>query len=190
MKIFVFFGPPGAGKGTQAKLLAQHYNFIHLSTGEILRSAIERGTDLGKLAKQYMERGDLVPDDVIIGMIRNRLQKYDKNQGLIFDGFPRTVKQAEAFDQMLDEHNEKVSAVIFLKVPEEEIVQRLVKRAQIEGRNDDTPEVVRKRIQVYREKTEPVLNFYANTGILFEVDGLGTVEEVNHRIRQIIERFI
>ncbi len=190
MKIFVFFGPPGAGKGTQAKLLAERYNFVHLSTGEILRSAIERQTPLGQQAKKYIDSGELVPDDIIIGMIRNRLQKLEREAGILFDGFPRTVAQADAFDQLLEAMNEKICAVIYLKVPEDAVIERLVKRAQIEGRTDDTPEVVRKRIMVYKEKTEPLLSYYKQNGLLQEVDGLGTIEEVNQRIRQIIERFV
>ncbi len=190
MKIFVFFGPPGAGKGTQAKLLAQRYNFIHLSTGEILRSAIEKQTPLGQKAKEYIDSGELVPDDIIIGLIRNRLQNLEKESGILFDGFPRTLAQADAFDKLLQDMDEKISAVIYLKVPEEVVIERLVKRAQIEGRTDDTPEVVRKRILVYKEKTEPLLNFYKKTGLLYEVNGLGTIDEVNSRIRKIIERFV
>ncbi len=190
MKIFVFFGPPGAGKGTQAKLLSQRYKFVHLSTGEILRSAIENQTPLGQQAKKYIDSGELVPDDIIIALIRNRLQKLEKESGILFDGFPRTVAQADAFNQMLGEMHEKICAVIYLRVPEEVVIERLVKRAQIEGRTDDTPEVVRKRILVYKQKTEPLLSFYKNSGILYEVDGLGSIEEVNSRIREIIERFV
>ncbi len=190
MKIFEFFGPPGAGKGTQAKLIAQKYNFIHLSTGDILRSAIERQTELGKKAKSYIDKGELVPDEVIIGMIRNRLQRIEKNAGILFDGFPRTIKQAEDFEQLLKEINEKIYAVIYLKVPEKEVIDRLTKRAQIEGRTDDTPEVIKKRIMIYREKTEPLLNFYKKAGLLYEIDGQGTIDQVNNRIRDIIERFV
>jgi adenylate kinase len=186
---FIFFGPPGAGKGTQAKLISQEYGLIHLSTGEILRSAIERQTPLGKQAKQYVEKGELVPDDIIIGMIRNRLKSYENPKGFIFDGFPRTIAQAEAFDSMLKELNSEVTAVIRIKVTDDEILKRLLNRAKIEGRSDDTPEIIQHRIQVYRKNTEPLIEYYRKQNKLYEVDGLGTIEEVNQRIKQIINRF-
>ncbi len=187
---FIFFGPPGAGKGTQAKLISKEFDLIHLSTGEILRSAIEKQTPLGQQAKSYVDKGELVPDDIIIGLIRNRLQSYDNPKGFIFDGFPRTIKQAEAFDQMLAELGSEITAVIRIKVTDDEILKRLLNRAKIEGRTDDTPEVIQHRLEVYRKNTEPLIDFYKKQNKLYEVDGLGTIEEVNERIKQIIKRFL
>ena len=190
MKIFVFFGSPGAGKGTQAKLLSQVYNFVHLSTGDILRSAIVKQTPLGRQAKTYIDKGELVPDDIIIGMIRNRLKEHKGDSSILFDGFPRTLSQALAFDELLKDMGGEINAVIYLKVPENEVIARLVKRAEIEGRVDDTPEVVRNRIMVYKSKTEPLLKFYKEKNLLYEVDGMGTIDEVHTRIKSIIKRFI
>jgi adenylate kinase len=187
---FIFFGPPGAGKGTQAKLISEEFDLIHLSTGEILRSAIQRQTPLGQQAKQYVDKGELVPDDIIIGMIRNRLKSYDNPKGFIFDGFPRTIKQAQAFDQMLAQINSEVTAVIRIKVTDEEVLKRLINRAKIEGRTDDTPEVISRRLEVYRKNTEPLIDFYRSQNKLYEVDGLGSIEEVNERIKQVISRFL
>ncbi len=187
---FIFFGPPGAGKGTQAKLIADEYGLIHISTGEILRTAIKSQTPLGLEAKQYVEKGELVPDDLIINMIRNRLNSYKNPKGFIFDGFPRTIKQAQAFDQMLQELNTQIHAVIRIKVPDQEVINRLLNRAKIEGRTDDTPEVIQHRLQVYRTNTEPLIDFYKKQNKLYEIDGVGTIEEVNQRIKQIINKFL
>lgn len=148
----VFLGPPGAGKGTQAQRIAQEYGIPHISTGDILRNAVKEGTELGKLAKSYMDKGELVPDEVIIGIIRERLSQPDvKEKGFILDGFPRTLPQAEALDELLKELSMPLDRVVYLNVDDEEIVKRLLAR----GRADDTEEVIRNRLKVYREQTAP-----------------------------------
>ncbi len=187
---FIFFGPPGAGKGTQAKLISQDFGLIHLSTGEILRNAIKKQTPLGLEAKKYVDNGELVPDEIIIGMIRNRLGAAVNAKGFIFDGFPRTIKQAEAFDKMLEEINSQITAVIRIIVPDQEVITRLLNRAKLEGRTDDTPEIIQKRLMVYRQNTEPLIDFYKKQNKLYEVDGLGKIEEVNERIKTIIRNFL
>ncbi len=187
---FIFFGPPGAGKGTQAKLISKEFDLIHLSTGEILRSAIEKQTPLGQEAKKYVDKGELVPDDLIIGMIKNRLNSYENPKGFIFDGFPRTIAQAEAFDQLLKHFDSEVTAVIRIKITDEEIIKRLMKRAELEGRSDDTPEIIQNRLKVYRKNTEPLIDFYKKQGKLYEVDGIGSIEDVHERIKRIVIRFL
>ncbi len=187
---FIFFGPPGAGKGTQAKLIAKEYDFVHISTGDILRNAIAEQTDLGKQAQKYVEKGELVPDSLIIDLIRSVLEKNFNAKGFIFDGFPRTIPQAQAFDDMLSQLNWEITAVIDLEVTDQEIMARLLRRAEIEGRTDDTPQVIEHRLQVYRQNTEPLIDYYLQQGKLYKVNGLGTIEEVNERIKQIINKFL
>jgi len=174
----IFLGPPGAGKGTQAARLAEELSFKKLSTGDILRDHVARGTPLGLQVKPIMDRGDLVPDDLILALIREEL-----SDRVIFDGFPRTIPQAEALDRLLEETGTKLLGVVLVEVPEEELVRRLLKRAELEGRSDDNEETIRRRLQVYREKTEPLIQYYEKTGALRRVDGLGTPNEVYARIR-------
>ena len=179
----VFLGPPGAGKGTQALRIAQRYNVPHISTGDILRAAVKEGTELGKLAKSYMDRGELVPDEVIIGIIKERLSQPDvKERGFILDGFPRTLKQAEALNQMLKELNMPLDKVIYLNVDDEEIVKRLLAR----GRADDTEEVIRNRLKVYREQTAPLIEYYKSSGLLVEVYGVGEIDEITQKIERAL----
>ncbi|WP_456341715.1 adenylate kinase [Thermovibrio sp.] len=179
----VFLGPPGAGKGTQAVRIAEKYGVPHISTGDILRAAVKEGTELGKLAKSYMDRGELVPDEVIIGIIRERLSQPDvRERGFILDGFPRTLKQAEALDQMLAELNMPLDKVIYLNVDDEEIVKRLLAR----GRADDTEEVIRNRLKVYREQTAPLIDYYSEKCLLAEIYGVGEVEEITKKIEEAL----
>ena len=179
----VFLGPPGAGKGTQAVRIAEKYNVPHISTGDILRAAVKEGTELGKLAKSYMDRGELVPDEVIIGIIRERLSQPDvRERGFILDGFPRTLKQAEALDQMLAELNMPLDRVIYLNVDDEEIVKRLLAR----GRADDTEEVIRNRLKVYREQTAPLIDYYSEKCLLAEIYGVGEIEEITRKIEEAL----
>jgi adenylate kinase len=173
-----FLGPPGAGKGTQAARLAEELSFKKLSTGDILRDHVARGTPLGLQVKPIMDRGDLVPDDLILALIREELA-----DRVIFDGFPRTIPQAEALDRLLEETGTRLLGVVLVEVPEEELVRRLLKRAELEGRSDDNEGTIRRRLQVYREKTEPLIQYYGKTGALRRVDGLGTPDEVYARIR-------
>ena len=179
----VFLGAPGAGKGTQAERISKKYNVPHISTGDILRSAVKEGTELGKLAKSYMDKGDLVPDEVIIGIIKERLSQEDvRERGFILDGFPRTLKQAEALDLMLEELGMPLDKVIYLNVDDEEIVKRLLAR----GREDDTEEVIRKRLKVYREQTAPLIDYYSEKCILVEIYGVGEIDEITRKIEEAL----
>ncbi len=179
----VFIGPPGAGKGTQAEKIVSRYMIAHLSTGDMLRAARNAKTPLGIQADAYMSRGELVPDDVIIDLIRERLASADCQRGYLLDGFPRTIAQAEALDKMLAEKKTPLDVVLELRVPEEELFRRLAGR----GRADDKPEVIRQRLVAYREQTAPLLDYYQEKGLLKTVDGLGTVDEVFERIRSILD---
>jgi adenylate kinase len=170
----VFIGPPGAGKGTQAERLVQKYEMAHLSTGDMLRAARDAQTEVGRKADEYMSRGQLVPDEIIVAIIAAQLKQPDCRQGYLLDGFPRTIAQAEALDGMLAECCTPLEAVLELDVPEEELFRRLAGR----GRADDTPEVIRQRLVAYRKQTQPLLNYYGCRGLLRSIDGLGTVDEI------------
>jgi adenylate kinase len=174
----VFFGPPGSGKGTQASRLASTLGIPQISTGDLLRANVARGTELGKVAKPIMESGALVPDDLVTRMLKERIEEPDAATGALFDGYPRTVPQAEALDRLLEEEGRRLTAVLFIDVPDPVIVGRLVKRAEIEGRADDTPETVAARLRVYREKTEPLAELYRAHGVFHRIDGDRTVEAV------------
>ena len=178
----VFLGPPGSGKGTQARLLAERLRVPAISTGEILREAVRAGTPLGQRARAIMESGELVPDDVMIGLIRERLAEADARQGFLLDGFPRTVDQAVALDGLLGGNGKGLSTVINLSVPESVLIGRLEGRSGSENRADDRRETVLERLRVYRQKTEPLIEFYRNKGLLTDVDGVGEVAEVADRI--------
>ena len=183
----VLFGPPGSGKGTQSAKLIDKYGLIHLSTGDLLRSEIAQGTELGLEAKKLMDQGILVPDAVVIGMISHKLDANHEAKGFIFDGFPRTVAQAEALDALLNSKNAPISGMIALEVPDDELERRLLERGKESGRPDDAnPEVIRKRIKEYNDKTAPVAGFYQSQNKFTSIDGTGTVEEVFNAICQII----
>ena len=173
-------GPPGAGKGTQAAMVARALGIPHISTGEMLRGHVARGTELGKQAKSIMESGALVPDSIVIAMVKDRLAADDAACGFLLDGFPRTAAQAEALDREVADR--PLETVLSLEVDEEEVVRRLLKRAEIEGRSDDTEETIRNRMAVYRAQTEPLLAYYRDGGVLRPVDGMGTIEEIFSRI--------
>ena len=173
----LLLGPPGAGKGTQAALIANALHVPHISTGDMLRAARDAKTEVGQKADGYMSAGQLVPDDIIVAIIRERLQQPDCRKGYLLDGFPRTIAQAEALDAMLDEQGTPLNVVLELQVPEEELFQRLAGR----GRADDTPEVIRQRLVAYREQTEPLLAYYAQRNLIESIDGLGTIEEIFDR---------
>jgi adenylate kinase len=186
----VLFGPPGAGKGTQSQKLIEKYGLIHLSTGDLLRSEISQGTELGLEAKKLMDHGILVPDEVVIGMISHKLDANKDAKGFIFDGFPRTVAQAEALDQLLIAKNAPILVMIALEVPDEELERRLLIRGKESGRPDDAnPEVVRKRIKEYNDKTAPVAGFYKKQHKLKSIDGTGSVEEVFSAICAVIDSY-
>lgn len=182
----VFLGPPGSGKGTQAKLLAKRLGVPAVSTGDMLREAVRRETALGRRAKAIMDAGELVPDDVVIGLIRERMAAPDAAAGFLLDGFPRTIAQAEALDRLLGDGGAPLDAVINLAVPEKALLDRLLGRAGEEGRSDDRPETIRERLRVYAEKTAPLVAFYESSGLLTHVDGLGSIEDVSGRIDGVL----
>lgn len=177
----ILFGPPGAGKGTQAKALSEELNLEHLSTGDMLRREIADDTPLGRQAKAIMESGGLVGDDIVVGMIKNRVLGVTAN-GFIFDGFPRTLAQAQALDELMASFETSIHRVILMEVDEEELVSRLLKRAEDEGRTDDTEEVIRKRYQTYLEETLPIAEHYAQQNKLARVNGVGSIDEVRARL--------
>jgi adenylate kinase len=185
-KRLLLLGPPGAGKGTQAVRLVEQLGIPQVSTGDMLRAAVKAGTEIGKQAKAIMDRGELVSDEIVIGLIRERLSEDDAREGFILDGFPRTVVQAEALDTLLDEMGQKFERCVALVCDEEALVGRLLKRAEIEGRADDNEETIRNRMQVYREQTAPVVGYYADRGLLVEVDGMGDIETVAAGIQEAI----
>ncbi|MBO4427485.1 MAG: adenylate kinase [Bacteroidales bacterium] len=187
MKYFILFGPPGAGKGTHAAPMAKKYNLKHLSTGELLRAEIAEGTELGLKAKELIDGGNLVPDEVVEGMIAKAFGKYRDVAGFLLDGFPRTVTQAYDLKEMLEARDEHVTAVISLMIPDELIKERIAGRAKIEGRADDAkPEVIENRIRTYHEKTEPLIELYRDEGIYHEVDSVGTIAEVEERVSRTV----
>jgi adenylate kinase len=187
---FVFLGPPGSGKGTQAKLLAENLDIPAISTGEILRAAVREGTPLGLKAKAVMEAGELVSDDLMVGLIRERLAGPDARRGFILDGFPRTLDQAGALDSLLKGNEMALASVINLSVPESVLIDRLQGRSGQESRADDRRETVLERLRVYREKTEPLIEHYRLKGLLTDVDGVGEVPEIAGRIRRAAFRAV
>jgi adenylate kinase len=184
--IIIIFGPPGAGKGTQAAMIKDKYGILHISTGDMLRASVKEGTEVGKLAKSFMDKGELVPDDVMVEVIRGRIAKPDAKNGFMLDGFPRTIPQAEALDRMLRNNGLMIDAVISIEVNDREIINRISGRQAEENREDDKVDVVKNRLRVYRDQTEPLKGYYRDKGILKEVDGLGTVDEVFERIDKIL----
>jgi adenylate kinase len=184
----VLFGPPGAGKGTQSEKLVRDFDLTHLSTGDIFRHNIRENTALGKWAKTYIDKGELVPDEVTIGMLKEAISAAKGSKGFIFDGFPRTVAQAEALDSLLQEQGHEVTIMISLNVPEEELLRRLMERGKQSGRTDDTDEnIIRNRIQVYNDQTAIAAAYYENKGKHARVNGLGTIEDIYEQISQVIQ---
>ncbi|MFD8027634.1 adenylate kinase [Streptomyces sp. NPDC059717] len=212
----VLVGPPGAGKGTQAAFLAKNLSIPHISTGDLFRANISRQTDLGKLAKSYMDRGELVPDEVTIAMAKDRMEQPDAKNGFLLDGFPRNVKQAEALDEMLRTEGMKLDAVLDLEVPEEEVVKRIAGRrvcrndsahvfhvsykpakqesvcdvcgGELYQRDDDSEETVRKRLEVYHTQTEPIIDYYKSQGLVVTISALGKVEDVTQRAMEALQQ--
>jgi len=209
----VFLGPPGAGKGTQAKRIAEKYGIPQVSTGDMFREHLSKGTELGQKAKEYMEKGQLVPDEIVLGMVEERLKQSDCEKGFILDGFPRTVPQAEALDQLLDKMGKKIDYAICIDVPDEEPVKRLTGRrtckkcgmmyhvifkppkeegkcdvcgGELYQRADDNEETVRNRLKVYHEQTEPIIQFYEKKGVLHRIDGIGSIDEIFERIVKVL----
>jgi adenylate kinase len=183
----IIMGPPGAGKGTQAKFIAEHFKIPAISTGDIFRANVSEGTPLGIEAKRYMDAGDYVPDEVTNLMVRNRIDEPDAAGGFLLDGYPRTLAQVEELDGMIRYTGHRLDAVVCLTVDQDEIVNRLLQRAQVEGRADDTEDVIRRRQELYLEQTEPLIEVYEERGIVVEVDGMGEVAEVTDRIFEALD---
>lgn len=184
----ILFGPPGSGKGTQSEKIVEKFGLVHLSTGNLLRQEIADKTPLGLEAKNFMDKGQLVPDEVVIGMIDSSLDKHTDAKGFLFDGFPRTVAQAEALDKLLSYKKTAISKVIALDVLEEELVKRLLKRGETSGRSDDNDEaIIRKRFLVYKTETEPVADYYKEQGKLEVIKGIGTIDEIFEAVSSSIE---
>ncbi len=181
----IIFGPPGAGKGTQAALIKDEFSIPHLSTGEIFREAIKNETVLGKKVKSVLDSGQLVSDDMVTALVEQELDKPDYKNGYILDGYPRTIAQAEAYDKFLEKNEQKLDACLLLKVPEQELIKRILSRG--EGRSDDREEKVKTRLEVYWSETRPVQQYYQKQGLLKEVEGTGTVEDVFERIKKSLE---
>jgi adenylate kinase len=184
----VLFGPPGAGKGTQSERLIEQYQLVHLSTGDIFRANIKNATELGLMAKSFMDQGQLVPDEVTINMLKAEVLNRPDAKGFIFDGFPRTDPQAEALDALLNELGTSITMMIALEVEEGELKLRLAKRAEVSGRADDAnPEVIQNRIDVYNRETAPVKNFYMQQSKFHAIDGIGSIDEITSRIFNLID---
>jgi len=187
----VLFGPPGAGKGTQSEKMAEKYNLTHISTGELFRKHISEGTDLGRLARKFMDEGDLVPDEVVIRMVELKIATEKNTEGFIFDGFPRTVAQAKALDNLLTDIHESISGMVLLEVDETELKKRIFTRAETSGRIDDQDEEkINNRIKVYKDETLPVAEYYDKQGKLFSVIGIGSIEDIFQNICLVIDRFV
>ncbi len=212
----VLFGPPGAGKGTQAKFISEEFNIPHISTGDILRENVREGTPLGKKAKAYMDKGELVPDNILIDIIKDRLQKPDTRKGFLLDGYPRTLKQAEALDRILDDINKNLDSVVNVDVSASELVRRLSGRrtcrscgatyhiksnppkvpgicdqcgGELYQRADDTEAAIKNRIEVYKKQTQPLIDYYKKKGLLIDIDGEREIDEVRSDIMKALERF-
>ncbi len=188
MKNIVIFGAPGSGKGTQSDLIIEKYGLGHISTGDVLRNEIKNGTELGKTAKAYIDKGQLIPDDLMVSILAGVYDSFGKeHKGVIFDGFPRTIPQAEALKQMLDARSHKIAAMIELDVPEDELMTRLVKRGKESGRSDDNAETIKKRLDVYHNQTSPLIEWYKKEGIHNHIDGLGELDRIFKDICGVIE---
>lgn len=190
MKYYVLFGPPGAGKGTQASAMVERYNLHHISTGALLRKEIAAGTELGKQARELIDKGCLVPDEVVEAMIVSEFDKMkDAVDGFLLDGYPRTLDQARSLDRLLAKKGEKLTSVVSIMIPDEMIFDRIRHRAKIEGREDDaSDDIIANRISTYHQKTEPLVNFYKSAGKYAEIDGNGTIEEVREKVFNLLDK--
>lgn len=188
MKNIVIFGAPGSGKGTQSDLLIEHYGLGHISTGDVLRNEIKKGTELGKTAQSFIDKGNLIPDELMISILANVYDSFGRgHKGVIFDGFPRTIPQAEALKKMLEERGDKVAAMIELDVPEDELMKRLILRGQQSGRADDNEETIKKRLVVYHSQTQPLIEWYKTEGLHHHINGSGTLERIFADIQKVID---
>lgn len=187
----ILFGPPGSGKGTQAEKLAEKYNILHISTGDLFRKEIGDQSELGQLATQYMKKGELVPDEVTIGMLEAALERHGSTFGVIYDGFPRTVDQAQALDNLLEESEDQIDLLISLQVDDQEIIRRILERGKMSGRADDqSEEIIQGRLDVYKNETKPVYAYYDAMDKAITVKGMGTIEEIFTRITETIDQIV
>jgi adenylate kinase len=190
-KTVILFGPPGSGKGTQAKMLEEKFGLLQVSTGDLFRYELGNNTPLGQKARQYMDKGQLVPDEVTVAMLKNKLEMSKEVKGYILDGFPRTIPQAEALDNLLAERGEEMNQLIALIVDEDEIVHRLLERGKTSGRADDAnEEVIRKRIKVYRNETAPVYEYYDKKGLAVEIEGKGEIKDIQKRLTDLFSKIV
>ena len=188
MKNIVIFGAPGSGKGTQSDLIIEHYGLGHISTGDVLRNEIKNGTELGKTAQSFIDKGNLIPDELMISILAGVYDGFGRgHKGVIFDGFPRTIPQAEALKQMLEDRGDRVAAMIELDVPEDELMKRLILRGQQSGRADDNEDTIKKRLVVYHSQTQPLIEWYKKEGLHHHINGSGTLERIFADIRQVID---
>ena len=188
MMNIILFGPPGSGKGTQADNLVDKYELLHISTGDLFRYEIGNSTELGLLAKSYMDKGELVPDDVTIGMLKNKVNANPEAKGYIFDGFPRNIYQSEELDKFLEEKGQSVNALLQLEVDDEEIVKRILKRGETSGRSDDNDEgIIRNRISIFNDETAPVFDYYDKAAKSTRINGIGSLDEIFDRLRTVID---
>ena len=183
----IIFGAPGSGKGTQSEKLIEEYGLDHISTGEVLREEIKNNTELGKIAAQYIEKGQLIPDNLIIDILSTILDTKENSKGVIFDGFPRTISQAHALKKMLNERNEQINAVIALEVEDTELIGRLLNRGKVSGRSDDNLETIQKRLQVYHSQTAPLIEYYKEENLYNAIEGSGSIDEIFARIKAVIK---
>jgi len=187
----ILFGPPGSGKGTQAKKLEEKFGLIQVSTGDLFRYELGNNTPLGQKAREYMDKGELVPDEVTVGMLKNKIVQFPDVNGFIFDGFPRTIPQADALKELLESMDQEVSSLIALEVDDEELVSRLLERGKTSGRSDDANEdVIRNRLKEYNAKTAPVFSYYNKIGKAKTIQGIGTIDEINAKLNELINSFL
>ena len=187
MKNIIIFGAPGSGKGTQSDLLVEKYAFRHISTGDVLRAEIKNGTELGRTAKAYIDKGQLIPDELMVSILAATYDALTPCEGVIFDGFPRTIPQAEALQDMLAQRNTKVSTVLELQVPDELLTERLLLRGKTSGRADDNEETIKKRLVVYHSQTQPLIEWYKQEGLHHHIDGLGDLDRIFQDICQVVD---
>ncbi len=187
MMNIILFGPPGSGKGTQSIKVAEKYGLVHISTGDIFRRELKEKTPLGIKAQGYMEKGELVPDELLIDILRSEMEKHVNPEGFIFDGFPRTIPQAEDLDKLMPELHAEITNVLALEVNDQEVISRLLKRAELEGRSDDNEEVISNRLNVYKTQTRPLINYYDEKGLFAGINGVGSIEDIFTNLCNVIE---
>lgn len=188
---FIIFGAPGSGKGTQSDKIIEKYGFFHISTGDVLRDHMRRGTELGKVAENYISQGKLIPDDLMIDILRQHINSHpEAKNGIVFDGFPRTIEQAKELNKFLKELDTEIHGVLGLEVAEDELLTRLVKRGELSGRSDDNPETIKKRLEVYHQSTLPLKDFYTKTGHYHKIEGHGSIDDIFSKISSHIDTII